>query len=376
MCDVYKKKIGSGELSDGMISAKSTFVPVQQFYCLPPCYSPSRFTQAYAFTVPLPCYLPSFNSPYDSGSNDTIGMKGTASYKELKSLFDEPTMPSWEEFVSGLDAQARTMPSWEEFASDFEERAYRDIELEAMAITMVPWERSRSDLEANAKDLAEKMEELENKADKMAAMAESLSDLESKEIVFEVNAKDPEENKAELVTKAVEMAAMPMMSLTSSQLEDSGLEGSKRSWSEEEEPSIEDRQQIDAYTKEPDEIVQSSNDENVSAIKQGGSCSGRFGRCATFVVQGGRCLKCTRRYTCSHDNCANYPVKGGLCIRHGAKMPTCSHKGCINKTKKGGLCLRHGAQLKTCVYEGCTNIARRRGGVCWSHNATDVIFHI
>jgi hypothetical protein len=264
-------------------------------------------------------------------------MKGTASYKELKSLFNEPTMPSWEEFVSGLDAQAPTMPSWEEFASDFEERAYRDIELEAMAITKEPWERSRSDLESNAKDLAE--------------------------------------NKTELKSKPKDMDSTTMPSLASSQLEDTSLEGSKRSWSEEEAPSIEDRQQIDAFTKEPDEIVQSNNEESPSAMKQGGSCSGRFGRCANIVVQGGRCLKCTRKYTCGHDNCANYPVKGGLCVRHGAKMPTCSHKGCINNAKKGGLCLRHGAKLKTCVYEGCTNIARRKGGVCWSHNATDVVFH-
>ena len=313
-------------------------------------------------------------------------MKGTASYKELKSLFNEPTMPSWEEFVSGLDAQAPTMPSWEEFASDFEERANKDTELRE--ITMEPCEEIRSALqpngmvlEANAKELnlTEKMKELETKAEEIAVMTESLSDflsdLESKDIDFEVNAKDPEENKTELKSKPKDMDSTTMPSLASSQLEDTSLEGSKRSWSEEEAPSIEDRQQIDAFTKEPDEIVQSNNEESPSAMKQGGSCSGRFGRCANIVVQGGRCLKCTRKYTCGHDNCANYPVKGGLCVRHGAKMPTCSHKGCINNAKKGGLCLRHGAKLKTCVYEGCTNIARRKGGVCWSHNATDVIFH-
>ena len=373
MCDAYKKKNGDcykGELSDGMRSGKSTVVPVHQLHYLPAFFSSNRFPQAYTLVVPLPCYLPSFTSPDDSGSNGS-NMKGTAFYKELESLLDEPTMPSWEEFVSGLDAQAPTMPSWEEFASDFEERAYRDIELEAMAITKEPWERSRSDLESNAKGLAENKTELETKD----IMAESLSDLESNDIDFEVNAKDPEENKTEQKTKPKEMDSMTMPSLASSQLEDTSLEGSKRSWSKEEEPSIEDRQQIDAYTKEPDEIVQSNNEESPSAIKQGGSCSGRFGRCANLVVQGGRCLKCTRRYTCGHDNCANYPVKGGLCVRHGAKMPTCSHEGCINNAKKGGLCLRHGAKLKTCVYEGCTNIARRKGGVCWSHNATEFILY-
>ena len=369
MCDVYKRKNDdcyNGELSDGMISVKSTYVPMH-----PPFYCPSRFPQAYV-DVPLPCYLPSFNSIDDSGSNGTIGMKGTASYTELESLFGEPTMPSWEEFVAGLDAQAPTMPSWEEFVSDFEERSYRDIELEAMKISIEPWEGSRSDLETNVKDLAENKTELKTKADEMAAMAESLSDLE---FDFEVNVKDLEESKTELETKPKEMASMTMPSIASSHLEDAGLEGSKRSWSEEEELLIEDWQQIDAF-KEPHEIFQSNNDESPSAIKQGGSCSGRFGRCANLVVQGGRCLKCSRRYTCGHDNCANYPVKGGLCIRHGAKMPTCSHKGCINNAKKGGLCLRHGAKLKTCVHEGCTNIARRKGGVCWSHNATDDFFQV
>ncbi len=245
MCDAYKKKNGDcykGELSDGMRSVKSTYVPVHQLHYLPAFFSSSRFPQAHTLVVPLPCYLPSFTSPDDSGSNGT-SMKGTASYKELKSLLDEPTMPSWEEFVSGLDAQAPTMPSWEEFASDFEERAYRDIELEAMAITKEPWERSRSDLESNAKGLAEHKTELETKD----IMAESLSDLESNDIDFEVNAKDPEENKTELKTKPKEMDSMTMPSLASSQLEDTSLEGSKRSWSEEEEPSIEDRQQIDAY---------------------------------------------------------------------------------------------------------------------------------
>jgi len=118
-----------------------------------------------------------------------------------------------------------------------------------------------------------------------------------KEIDFEINAKDPEENATELETKVEGTLAW-------SQLKDTGLEGSTRSWSEEEELLIEDWQQIDAF-KEPDEIFQSNNDESPSAIKQGGSCSGRFGRCANLVVQGGRCLKCSRRYTCGHDNCAN-----------------------------------------------------------------------
>ena len=137
MCDAYKRKIGDeGELVDGTQSGKGTIFPVQQFYRLPSCYSPNRFPQAYVIVVPLPCYLPACNSPEDThGSNGTIGMKGTASYKELKSLFDEPTMPSWEEFVSGLDAQAP--PSSEECASDFEEMVNKGTEL-AREIIMDP----------------------------------------------------------------------------------------------------------------------------------------------------------------------------------------------------------------------------------------------
>ena len=209
-------------------------------------------------------------------------MRETSFYKELESLLDEPTMPSWEEFVSGLDAQASTMPSSEGFGSNFEEMANKDTELRE--ITMEPCEGVRSALqpngmvlEANAKELnlTEKMKELETKAEEIAVMTESLSDflsdLESKDIDFEVNAKDPEENTTELETKAEEMAAVMMLSLVSPQLKDTCLEGSTRSWSEDEEPPIEN-------TKESDEIFQRNNDESSPVIEQGGLISERFVR--------------------------------------------------------------------------------------------------
>jgi hypothetical protein len=132
-------------------------------------------------------------------------------------------------------------------------------------------------LEANAKELnlTEKMKELETKAEEIAVMTESLSDflsdLESKDIDFEVNAKDPEENTTELETKAEEMAAVMMLSLVSPQLKDTCLEGSTRSWSEDEEPPIEN-------TKESDEIFQRNNDESSPVIEQGGLISERFVR--------------------------------------------------------------------------------------------------
>ncbi len=269
MSYAYKRKNGDeGELADGTQSGKSTVVPVQQVYCLPSCHSPNRFPQGYAIVVPMPCYFASFNSPEDSdGSN----MRETSFYKELESLLDEPTMPSWEEFVSGLDAQAPTMPSSERFASDFEEMANKDTELRE--ITMEPCEGVRSALqrngmvlEAKAKEptLTEKMKELETKAEEIADMTESLSD-------FEVNVKDPEENTTEPETKAEEMAAVMMMSLVSPQLEDTCLEGSTRSWSEDEEPPIEN-------TKESDEIFQRNNDESPPVIEQGGLISERLVR--------------------------------------------------------------------------------------------------
>ena len=277
MCHAYKRKIGDeGELVDGTQSGKGTIFPVQQFYRLPSCYSPNRFPQAYVIVVPLPCYLPACNSPEDThGSNGTIGMKGTASYKELKSLFDEPTMPSWEEFVSGLDAQAP--PSSEECASDFEEMVNKGTKL-AREIIMDPCEGSLSALqpngivlEANVKELtlAEKMKELKTKVEEMAVITESLSNLESKEIDFEVNANNLEGNTTELETKAEEMAAMPMLSLVLPQTEDTGLEGSTLSWLEEEEPPIEN-------TEESDEIFQRNNEESPPVIEQEGLSSERF----------------------------------------------------------------------------------------------------
>ena len=170
MSYAYKRKNGDeGELADGTQSGKGTVVPVQQIYCLPSCHSPNRFPQGYAIVVPLPCYFASFNSPEDSdGSN----MRETSFYKELESLLGGPTMPSWEEFVSVLDAQAPTMPSSEGFGSNFEEMANKDTELRE--ITMEACERNRSALqrngivlEANAKELTltEKMKELETKAE-------------------------------------------------------------------------------------------------------------------------------------------------------------------------------------------------------------------
>jgi hypothetical protein len=157
-------------------------------------------------------------------------------------------MASWEEFISELDTRAPTMPSWEGFATDFEEMVNKGTELEAKAITMQPWE-------------------------------ESLLDLESNGIEVEANAKEliPEENKTELETKIEEMAAITMQSLTSSELEDTGLDGSKRSWSEEEEPSIEDRQHIDAYTKEPDEIFPRKNKESPSVIEKRANARNSYG---------------------------------------------------------------------------------------------------
>ncbi len=128
----------------------------------------------------------------------------------------------------------------------------------------------------------------------------------------------------------------------------------------------------DALTKDSNETPEIIS-KKCRTVTQGGLCAGRFGQYANFVVQEGRCLKCSRRCTCRFENCANYPVKGGFCIRHGATTSTCSHGGCAIKAKQGGLCLRHGAKLKICTLEGCTKMARCKGGVCWSHNATDVI---
>ena len=207
-------------------------------------------------------------------------MRETSFYKELESLLDEPTMPSWEEFVSGLDAQARPCRQ-EGFGSNFEEMANKDTELRE--ITMEPCEGVRSALqpngmvlEANAKELnlTEKMKELETMAEEIVmteSLSDFLSDSESKDIDFEVNAKDPEENTTELETKAEEMAAVMMLSLVSPQLEDTCLEGSTRSWSEDEEPPIEN-------TKESDEIFQRNNDESSPVIEQGGLISERFVR--------------------------------------------------------------------------------------------------
>ena len=281
MSYAYKRKNGDeGELADGTQSGKSTAVPVQQVYCLPSCHSPNRFPQGYAIVVPLPCYFASFNSPEDSdGSN----MRETSFYKELESLLDEPTMPSWEEFVSGLDAQASTMPSSEGFGSNLEEMANTDTELRE--ITMEPCEGVRSVLqpngmvlEANAKELnlTEKMKELETKAEEIADMTESLLDYVFKD--FEVNAKDPEENASELETKVEGMAAMTMTSLASSQLEDTGFEGSARSWSKEEEEEKEDEEPPIENTKESDEIFQRNNDESPPVIEQGGLISERLVR--------------------------------------------------------------------------------------------------
>ena len=126
-------------------------------------------------------------------------------------------------------------------------------------------------LEANVKELtlAEKMKELKTKVEEMAVITESLSNLESKEIDFEVNANNLEGNTTELETKAEEMAAMRMLSLVLPQTEDTGLERSTLSWSEEEEPPIEN-------TEESDEIFQRNNEESPPVIEQEGLSSERF----------------------------------------------------------------------------------------------------
>ena len=105
MTGINKEKSGNdqydGELLAGTLDNGAVF-PAQQS-----CHVPAFFV------VPYP-YLVSFNPP-----EGTPVMKETPSFDNLESLLDVSTCPpSWENFVSELDAQAPTiMQSWDEFVS-------------------------------------------------------------------------------------------------------------------------------------------------------------------------------------------------------------------------------------------------------------------